>query len=241
MSIFNDEDPRHFLGAEHGAFGVAPAPDDLRGQGTNSSVDPLGPGPDRRSVPRFRAVFRPACVRVGELVEMGMVRDMSHDGAMIELDRPLDRPFDRCLDPGRRIAYFWNEKHVVAATVVWAESNRYGLANMRAQRVFDTEHSYRSVRVPCMGQVEVWGRGEQRGVTVANLSLGGMRVRGLTADTGAPLTLRFAGIELYNASPVWSRMRETGLRFAERLNRSELSAILAHESIRFDPGGHGRR
>jgi len=185
---------------------------------------------ERRSLPRFRTAFRPACIVIENRVVLGIFRNMSSEGVLIEVDEPLAE--------GQRVAYFWNEQQLVHARVIWTEGNRYGLENKTEQRVFDTEHRYRSVRVPCAVEATVWVRGECHMVQVENLSLGGMRVRGIKAWRSAPLTIRIAEIELCNACVAWTRdsekASETGIRFEKSLSRSQLAAILAHDSVRFD-------
>ncbi|MGB3711355.1 MAG: PilZ domain-containing protein [Erythrobacter sp.] len=190
---------------------------------------------ERRGLPRVRTAFRPACVVIGDRVVLGMLRNMSSEGVMIEVDEELAE--------GQRVAYFWNEQQLVNATVIWTEGNRYGLRNEGDQTVFDPDHSYRSVRVPCRVEATVWIRGDRHRVEVDNLSLGGMRVRGVKAWKGAPLTVCIAGVELCNACVAWTRedgrgenggKGETGIRFANSLSRSQLAEILSHESVRFD-------
>ncbi len=182
--------------------------------------------PERRAVPRFITAFRPGCVIIGGRIVLGMIRNMSTNGVMIELDEPLKL--------GQKVGYFWDENKLVAATVAWSEGNRHGLENDNQERVFDNRFTYRSVRVPCTLEAEVWDRGDRCRAEVDNLSLGGMRIRGVKTWTGAPLSINICGIELFNASVVWIRGNEAGVRFADRLSRSQLAAILSHESVSFD-------
>lgn len=181
---------------------------------------------DRRSEHRFQTAFRPACVVANGRIALGILRNMSQGGVMIELDVTLEQ--------GDRVAYFWDEQQLVEATVVRVDGNHYGLSNVTGQCVSVNDNAYRSVRVPCAVEADIWVHGEHHRARIANLSLGGMRLVGIDAWKGAPLTIRFAGVELCNACAVWSHDGEIGIRFENRLTRAQLSAILSHESVRFD-------
>ncbi|MFU7527668.1 PilZ domain-containing protein [Qipengyuania sp. ASV99] len=184
-------------------------------------------GQERRAARRFLTAFRPGCIVIDNRIVLGLIRNMSMDGVMIEVDAPLK--------VGQRVAYFWDENRLVSASVAWSNGNRHGLENETEERVFDCRFSYRSVRVPCTMNAEFWVHGERHLVKMLNLSLGGMRIRAPQLQIGAPLTIGLCGVELYNASVRWSRQGEAGIRFAERLTLSQLTAILSHESVRFDP------
>ncbi|MEE4208179.1 MAG: PilZ domain-containing protein [Parvularcula sp.] len=188
-------------------------------------VSVLDAAPERRNQKRFKTAFRPGCIVIRNRVVLGMIRNMSRHGVMIEVDEPLRE--------GQRLSYFWDENRLVSARVIWSDGNRHGLENDAEAPIYDTRHTYRSVRVPCTLEAEIWTNGERQRLEVANLSLGGMRVRRLQASPGNPLTIAMAGIELYNADVRWNDGHEAGIRFAQRLTRSELSAILTHESVRF--------
>jgi len=191
----------------------------------NNDLDATGQ--ERRTAQRFLTAFRPGCVVIDNRITFGLIRNMSKFGVMIEVDAPLE--------VGQRVAYFWDENSLVSAIVAWSNGNRHGLENETEQRVFDCRFSYRSVRVPCTMSAEFWVHGERHLVKVLNLSLGGMRICAPQLQTGAPLTIGMCGVELYNASVRWSRRGEAGIRFAERLTLSQLTAILSHESVRFAP------
>ncbi|MEE4199934.1 PilZ domain-containing protein [Erythrobacter sp.] len=195
------------------------------GAETNAPAGEFDEAPDRRETNRFKTAFRPGCIIIGERVVLGMIRNMSRHGVMIEVEEPLRE--------GQRLSYFWDEHRLVSARVIWSDGNRHGLENDVEAPIYDTRHTYRSVRVPCTLEAEIWANGERQRREVANLSLGGMRVRRLEARPGNPLTIAMAGVELYNADVRWNDGGEAGIRFAERLTRSQLSAILTHESVRF--------
>lgn len=214
MSIFTD--------------GVAPATNvedrasPAMNDGASGKLLPLPQQEERRKLWRFPAAFRPACVMVDGRMLLGTIRNMSRKGVMVELDTPLR--------PGTKVAYFWDETRLVNATVIWCDENRVGLENEKEERLYDPTYSYRSVRVPCSLEAMVWIKGDSRRVTVLNLSLGGMRIKNAEVHVGVPLTVRIGGAELYNVAVKWTKKDEAGLRFAERLNRQQLSAILASHS-----------
>jgi len=188
--------------------------------------DVLAPREERRSRRRMQTAFRPACIVTKGRIALGLLRNISQDGAMIEIDEKLN--------VGDRVAYFWDEQRLIDARVVRVDGNRYGLANDDEQRADEVDRRFRSVRVPCTVEADIWVGGEHHRARIANLSLGGMQAYGITARKGAPLTIRFAGIELCNACVVWSKGGRTGIRFEQRLSRSQLAATLSHDSVRFD-------
>ncbi|QIQ87807.1 PilZ domain-containing protein [Erythrobacter sp.] len=184
-----------------------------------TSVQQAAASPDRRADRRVVSAFRPGCVLAEGRMLLGIIRNLSAGGVMIELDEPLE--------PGTRVRYFWDETNVIDAVVAWSEGRRHGLDNAEAARPFDNPFPYRSVRVPCAMRAEIWAQGNRHFATLENLSLGGMRVSGFRAPRGALLTVRLGAVELAGASVRWSRDGETGIRFAKPLTRDELSRILS--------------
>lgn len=189
------------------------------------------PEVERREVHRFRTAFRPACIIAKRGVQLGTMRNMSRQGVMIELDRPLRL--------GERVRYFWSEGQIVDGTIAWIEGKSHGIKNVHEERVFDPRYASRSVRVPCEADVELWVGGEAMRGQMCNISLGGMRVKGVNLRRGTPLTVRVCGIELPNTSVRWTDVPhaasgEVGLVFARPLSRCQLAEMLCHESVRFD-------
>lgn len=194
-------------------------------QAAPPAPDAIGMGGERRQANRFKTAFRASCLIANGKAHIAMIKNMSGAGVMVELDQPLR--------VGQEVRYFWDEKQIIAARVIWSEGRRHGLENDELQSVFDRRFAYRSVRVPCSGRAEVWIEGTRFRPQLANLSLGGAQLSGVYARPGSLLTLRICGVDLESACARWSRPREgttpalTGVAFAQRLTASQLSAILA--------------
>jgi len=206
--------------AEDGGLGNA-AHDEPVCEGAEPS-DGSYPGesvlPERRSDRRVVSAFRPGCVLSEGRMLLGLIRNLSAGGVMIELDERIE--------PGTRVRYFWDETNVIDAIVAWSEGRAHGLDNTDAARPFANPFPYRSVRVPCTRRAEIFANGLSHHAALENLSLGGMRVSGFRAPRGALLTVRLGDVELPNASVRWCRGDETGIRFERPLTRAQLATIL---------------
>lgn len=179
---------------------------------------PLDRAPDRRADRRVISAFRPGCVLVEGRMLLGLIRNLSAGGVMIELEEALE--------PGTRVRYFWDETNIIDAVVAWSEGRSHGLDNAQAARPFANPFPYRSVRVPCAMRAEIFANGLCHHAALENLSLGGMRVSGFRAPRGALLTVGLGEVELANASVRWCRGDETGIRFERPLTRAQLASIL---------------
>ncbi|KPP85097.1 PilZ domain-containing protein [Erythrobacter sp. HL-111] len=176
------------------------------------------PPPERRADRRVVSAFRPGCVLSNGRMLLGIIRNLSSGGVMIELDEPIE--------PGTRVRYFWDETNVIDAVVAWVDGRAHGLENAADARPFANPFPYRSVRVPCAMRAEIFAGGMCHFAALENLSLGGMRVSGFKAPAGVLLTVRLGGVEFAGASVRWSQRDETGIRFAAPLTRAQLARIL---------------
>jgi len=174
--------------------------------------------PERRADRRVVSAFRPGCVLADGRMLLGLIRNLSAGGVMIELEESLE--------PGTRVRYFWDETNIIDAIVAWSEGRAHGLDNAEVARPFANPFPYRSVRVPCDMRAELFVNGLAHHAALENLSLGGMRVSGFRAPRGALLTVRLGDVELPNASVRWCRGDETGIRFERPLTRAQLAAVL---------------
>jgi hypothetical protein len=213
MSISHDYHQPHGFVRDEAAHGGAPEEEHAASPGSADAV-----APDRRADRRVVSAFRPGCVLTEGRVLLGIIRNLSAGGVMIELDESIE--------PGTRVRYFWDETNVIDAVVAWSEGRAHGLDNADAARPFASAYPYRSVRVPCAMRAEIHVNGLVHHAALENLSLGGMRVSGFRAPTGALLTVRLGDVELAGATVRWCRADETGIRFAAPLSRTQLSGIL---------------
>lgn len=188
--------------------------------------------PDRRHDERHHATYRPCCVIAAKKVSMGLIRNYSVGGARIETDADLK--------VGDRINYFWEANTCIKARVVWREGRAVGVEHTDAIRKERKVYPMRSVRVPCEAEALCWVNGEIHTALVENISIGGMRLRGLPEiEPGTLMTVTFCDLEFPAVSVRWSKDQRTGVRFANRMTREMLAGLLMDErfglsSIQFE-------
>lgn len=179
---------------------------------------------ERRARARHQTTYRPCCVVGSGKISMGLMRNHSIDGAQIEVDTNVS--------VGDEISYFWEAETSISARVVWREGKTIGVENLLKASINKETFPPRSVRVPCSAEARCWIRGEIHTAMVENISLGGMRLRGLPPiGVGTHMTIEFCGIELCFAAARWSEGRSVGVRFAERLTRETLAQLLLNEDF----------
>ncbi len=181
--------------------------------------DPRPPLPDRRSGVREITIFRPCCIESDERAQIGLIRNMSERGALIESDIEVRK--------GDTIRYSWESVPAIEARVAWRQGRRFGVQNLVAGAPPRPRFPHRSVRVPCDMVGTAWIGGEMRECWVVNVSLTGAMLFGLEElPVGKPITLEMAGEEFDNATVRWCDMGSMGLRFAEPLAPSRLMRML---------------
>lgn len=175
---------------------------------------------DRRESERQITLFRPCCIENGDLAQLGLIRNMSESGALIETGMDLRR--------GDEIRYFWDSLPAIEARVAWRKDNKVGVQNIRRGGHAHPAHPHRSVRVPCNKPARVWIGGEARECWVINISLTGMLLFGLDdRPKGTPLSIKLGSKEFENADVRWSDLGSTGVRFAKPLSPRDLMRLLA--------------
>lgn len=179
------------------------------------------PSLERRQESRHISTYRPCCLIHHETMSMGLVRNLSSNGACIESELEMEA--------GDLVRYFWQEKSDIAAKVIWKDGNLYGLSHVDEVVRRELDFPLRSVRVPCRADAIVWIGGNRVGATIENISMGGLRLRGLPPlDPGVMMTICFCGLEIEAASARWSREQNVGVRFASRLSRQQIANLLIH-------------
>lgn len=189
---------------------------------------------ERRDGEREITIFRPCCVESDERAQIGLIRNMSDRGALIESDLPVKKD--------DRIRYSWNNQAPIEARVAWRQGNRFGVQNLASAPSSRPLFPYRSVRVPCDMVGTAWIAGEPRECWVVNVSLTGAMLFGLDdLPVGKPLSLELAGHELDNATVRWCDNGSVGIRFAEPIAPSRLMRMLseADAQIRSERRGGG--
>ncbi|MBV7265920.1 PilZ domain-containing protein [Erythrobacter ani] len=184
-----------------------------------------GRGGERRNERRHQATYRPCCVIASDRVTMGLIRNFSNRGALIEVEGNFS--------PGDKISYFWESNLRIYAKIVWHKSNTCGVENMDHDPKTPAVYPPRSVRVPSEAQADYWIRDEKHTAKVENISLGGMRIRtSKWLAPGALMTIGFCGLEFGSVSIRWSDGKRAGLRFAKRLTRESLAQLLLDERFK---------
>ena len=179
-------------------------------------------GFERRQGIRHPAIYRPCCVIAPERVSMGLIRNFSAGGAKIEADLELA--------VGDRIRYFWEAETSICARIVWRDGREYGLEHLDQVPNDDDTFPVRSVRVPCEAEAVCWIGGEVHTSLVENISIGGVRLRGLPPfPPGTMMTIRICDLELASAAIRWTEDAHAGVRFQQRLTRHDLARLLLDE------------
>lgn len=193
---------------------------------------------DRREDYRPYLAYRPCCVSNGGQVYLGLIKNQSANGAMIELVDQTNVSNLFAVD--ETVAYFWNSETRVRAKVVWREGNRIGLANERSVDPFGAEKPFRSLRLPSAKPAKFWIGNSCHVAPIENISMGGLCVRGLPdLSIGALLTVVLGKLEICNAAVRWKEGRRTGIRFQAKLNQQDLAQlcrdkVVSSECVQFD-------
>ena len=177
---------------------------------------------ERRGDVRVRTIYRPCCLITDSRTAMGIVRNFSDSGAMVEIDLELEI--------GEHIRYFWDSSLCMSARVVWRDGKAHGLQNIEASAEPVELYPARSVRLPCKVEAICWVDDTVHTVLVENISMGGASLRGLPQlPVGHLLTLSFCGMELDSTSVRWTDGTRTGVSFAHKLSQLKLAELLADE------------
>lgn len=202
---------------------------------------PDGPvvSPERRRSERFQTTYRPCCVVADGRILLGLIRNFSVGGAQIEIDAELE--------VGTQISYFCEMQALVPGRIAWRNGKSHGIQHFQGQAPARERFPSRSVRVPCQAEAKCWVNGICHSVRLENISLGGLRVRGLPDFMpGTLATVEFCGLQFELVTIRWSKDESAGLRFSQRLSRETLARLLMDErfgltSIEFGPEDAGGR
>ena len=179
---------------------------------------------ERRANDRHQAIYRPCCLFLDGHASVGLVRNFSKGGARIDTDADLK--------VGDEITYFWDAQTRIAATVIWRDGRAAGVEHTNQVTVPERVYPMRSVRVPCEAEAFCWVKGQLHTALVENVSIGGMRLRGLPpVEPGTLLTVELCGFEFSSVAVRWYKDQRAGLRFANRLSRNELTQLLSNDEV----------
>jgi len=181
---------------------------------------------ERRQEDRHQATYRPCCLIASDQVSMGLIRNYSLSGARIETDAAFK------VEVGDPLTYFWEASKCIPARVVWTDGRAIGVEHTEHVEDGGTVYPMRSVRVPCQVEATCWVNGEIHTALVENISIGGMRLKGLPeVEPGTPMTVSFCGKEFTSVTVRWSNQLRTGLRFANRMTREALANLLTADEF----------
>lgn len=195
--------------------------------------------PERRISERFQTTYRPCCVVADGRIMLGLIRNFSLGGAQIEVDAELE--------VGAQITYFCELQARVPGKIAWRKGRSHGIQHLEGRAPIQENFPARSVRVPCQVRADCWVNGVCHSVRLENISLGGVRVRGLPDFMpGTLASVEFCGLQFELVTIRWSKDETAGLRFSQRLSRETLARLLMDErfglsSIEFGAEDEGAR
>jgi hypothetical protein len=174
---------------------------------------------------RVQTVYQPCCLRFGNHCNLGLIRNVSQGGLMVETD--LDAP------QGAEIEYFQETAHWRRARVVWREGRRMGLNNIDEAERDGPHFPHRSLRIPTSLVARLWVAGQGVEVGIGNISNKGVLAFGVPPIAcGNLVTLTIAGREFANTSLRWWADGSAGFAFERPMSMRALTELLELASRR---------
>jgi hypothetical protein len=180
---------------------------------------------DARREGRVQTVYQPCCLRSGTQCNLGLIRNLSPGGLMVETD--LDVP------AGTEIEYFQETAHWRRARVAWRDGRRMGLANIDEVEPDGPHFPHRSLRIPTSLVARLWVAGQGVEVGIGNISNKGVLAFGVPPIAcGNLVTLTIAGQEFANTSLRWWADGSAGFAFERPISMRALTELLERASQR---------
>lgn len=191
------------------------------------------PPNDRRQEERYVSVLRVCCIESSQGVSFALLRNISANGAQIEVDIP---------DPvGAPVSYFFDDNFRVEAEIAWKKDGRIGLVNRAFSGSNAQIYPRRALRVPLSEPARIWINGRPETGSVANISqTGALLLSEAEFPTGTLITLEVGSLALPNVTVRWSSGKSAGVKFERPLNMSELKAIVEQRRQRMDAANDDR-
>ena len=184
---------------------------------------------EQRSEGRIQTVYLPCCLRTGERCALGLIRNMSSGGLMVETAIEVDA--------GSEIAYFLEGAPWRRARVAWSDGARLGLVNIDEPTEDFPSYPSRALRIPTSLVGRVWLRGKAFEIGIGNMSHTGVLAFGVpTIEQGQLVTLTIAGRDFANTSVRWWDDGSAGLKFARPMTLRELNELV--DLAERDGSGH---
>jgi hypothetical protein len=176
---------------------------------------------EQRREGRARTVYRPCCLRAGPRCCVGLIRNVSPRGLMVETG--LDAA------PGSELDYLQETGQWRRARVVWRVGERLGLENLDEALDQPPGFPQRAIRIPTSLVGRLWLHGRAIELGIGNISHRGVLVFGVPPiEPQAFFTLSVAGREFPQSSLRWWADGSAGLQFARPMSLRELAELIEH-------------
>lgn len=177
---------------------------------------------DRRATERYSTTFLTCCLESRSGAQIGVIRNISEGGAMIESRLPVS--------VGERIRYQREPHGDVWARVVWVKDGRMGVKHEEVTPLTGPKTNFRAVRIPYCGKGVIWMREKAFEGWFVNLSQSGFLIElDCLFMPKANVTLEIGSRTFENCSIARNDGFLVGGRFGTRLSRELLADILEGE------------
>jgi hypothetical protein len=179
--------------------------------------------PDQRREGRAQTVYLPCCVRVGNHCGVGLIRNISPSGLMIETDIACE--------PGDEIDFLQDSNEWRRAKVIWRDERRVGLSALETEAESKPSPAFphRAIRIPTTLIGKLWLDSGPIEVGIGNISHKGVLAFGMPPiDPNQLVTLTMAGRDFPNTSMRWWAEGSAGLRFGKPITLRVLTELVEH-------------
>lgn len=184
-------------------------------------LGPLSELDEQRREGRAQTVYRPCCLRAGPRCCVGLIRNVSPSGLMVET--ALDAA------PGSELDYLQETGQWRRARVVWREGERLGLENIDDPLEQGPGFPHRAIRIPTSLLGRLWLHGRAIEVGIGNISHKGVLLFGVPPiEPQALITLSIAGREFAQCSLRWWADGSAGVQFARPISLRALAELIEH-------------
>ena len=174
---------------------------------------------EQRREGRVQTVYRPCCIRTERECTVGLIRNISPGGVMVETALAAE--------PGSEVSWFEETAQWRRARVVWREGACMGLETVDGPDEEAPAFPSRAIRIPTSLLGRVWLRGQAVEVGIGNISHKGVLVFGMPPVEPATLfTVSVAGREFAQTSLRWWADGSAGLQFARPMTLRELAELI---------------
>jgi hypothetical protein len=174
---------------------------------------------EQRREGRAQTVYLPCCLRAGERCTVGLIRNISPAGLLVETDIAAE--------PGSEVAYFQDTAQWRRARVVWRDGRRVGLQNIDDGIEEPPAFPHRAIRVPTTLMARMWLDGRAIEIGIGNLSPKGVLAFGVPPiEQGQPVTLTVVGREFANTSLRWWAHGNAGLQFERPMTLRAMNELI---------------